>query len=497
MAQGNSPPPINASGDSATDPATDQEASTASGSAGRAAASQRRWLPALGVLILLAGLGFGWRWWQGQMAGGPPRGGAMAGGPQGAPVRIETATTETVLESSEFIGSLEADGSSTVRSEITGRISQIFVEEGERVTAGTPLVQLNPERRQADVAAVQAAVNSARALQANASAQLEALRAERVAQAADVELQGNNFRRVSGLVEAGALAQQDLDDAQRNRETAIAALNALDRRIDAAQASLDEARSGLEQAQANANRATTDLQDTLITAPFDGVVGNIPVSTGDVVSASDPLTTLTRNQVMTLRLSVPIERAPELSIGQRVELIDANGEVSQGGEITVISPNVEANAQTVGVSASFDNQGGLLRDGQFVQARLIWQEQPGVLVPSSAISRLAGESFIFVAEPASEANGDSPNGGAPPADAAPGGPPDAAAPENGNGQPLVAVQRQVRLGRLQGNSYQVLDGLEPGELVVVSGVLNLFDGSPISPIPGNGAALDSAAQMAP
>lgn len=424
----------------------------------------------------------------------------MAGGPQGSPVSLETATTETVRESSEFIGSLEADGSSTIRSEITGRISQIFVEEGERVTAGTPLVQLNPERREADVAAVQAAVNSARAIQANASAQLEALRAERVAQAANVELQDNNLRRVSRLVEAGALAQQDLEDAQRDRETAIATLNALDRRIDAAQASLDEARSGLDQAQANANRATTELQDTLITAPFDGVVGDIPVSAGDVVSTSDPLTSLTRNQVMTLRLSVPIERAPELRVGQRVELIDANGAANQAGEVTVISPTVEANAQTIQVSARFDNQGGQLRDGQFVQARLIWQEQPGVLVPSSAISRLAGESFIFVAEPAAEANGDSPNGGGPPPEAAPGGPPGADSGDNGNSQPLVAVQRQVQLGSIQGNSYPVIEGLEPGELVVVSGILNLFDGSPITPMPpngGNGAAPDPAAQMAP
>lgn len=421
---------------------------------------RNRWIAIMSAVILLTGLGFGWRWWVSSRSDVQ---GPAAGQPQGIPVRLETLETTTVENATDFIGSLESQRAVVLRPEVTGRVSRILVSSGDRVSAGTPLVQLRPDQQQANLASVQASINSARAIRANAQSQIEALEAERIAQQAEVDLQNEEFRRISVLVNQGALPRQQLDSVVRDRRTAQANLNAINRRIQAARASLQEAEAGLQQAQANAQRATAELQETTITAPFSGIVGDIPVRLGDVVTSSDTLTTVTQNNPLELRLSIPLERAPDLRQGQQVELTDTQGDIITTGEISFIAPRVDPNAQSILAKATFSNSEGRLRDGQFVRARVIWSEQPGVLIPTTAITRLAGEPFVFVAE-TPQPGGDAP-----------------AAPEGAPAPKLIARQRPVKLGSLQGNSYQVLSGVEPGDQVVVSGILNLMDGAPIIP----------------
>ena len=91
-----------------------------------------------------------------------------------------------------------------------------------------------------------------------------------------------------------------------------------------------------------------------------------------------------------------------------------------------------------------------MRSNQFTRARLIWNRKPGVLVPTTAISRVAGQDFVFIAE----------------------------TKEN---SPVVARQQPVKLGEIQGNSYQVIEGLKAGETIVTSGIQKLSNGAPIVP----------------
>ncbi|MEW5857039.1 MAG: efflux RND transporter periplasmic adaptor subunit [Cyanobacteriota bacterium] len=412
---------------------------------------KRRWLIALGVVLLFLGAGFGWRWWQSSRASNAqdaPSG--AAGQPQGVPVKLATVETATVRETSEFVGSLQAPRSVVLKPEIEGRVSQILVAEGDRVPAGKPLVQLSPDKRQAEVASVLQTVNAARASRANAVSEIKALEAERISLQAEVELQQENFRRISTLVQQGALARAELDRVTRDRRAATAALNAINQRIQAAQANLAEAEAGLQQAQANTTLANEQLKDATVVAPIAGVVGDIPVKLGEFVSKGDTLTTVTQNQSLDIELSVPIERAPELRLGQQVEGTDGQGNLLGTGKISFISPQVNTTSQNIRAKASFDNSQGQLRDGQFVRANVIWDEKPGILVPTTAISRLGGATFVFVAQKQGESK-------------------------------LVALQKPVKLGAIQGNNYHALEGLKPGEKIVISGILNLSNGTPIVP----------------
>jgi len=92
-----------------------------------------------------------------------------------------------------------------------------------------------------------------------------------------------------------------------------------------------------------------------------------------------------------------------------------------------------------------------LRASQFVRARIVWRTTPGIVIPVTAVLRINGQYFAFVAE---DANGK-----------------------------LVARQRAIKTGPIVGDAYAVLEGLKPNERVVVSGVQKLADGAPIAPAP--------------
>ena len=405
----------------------------------------QRWVYILLALLLLAGTGYGVRWWLGRSNASQSQG---RGGPMGVPVKLSTLETSILEESSEFVGALKAPRSANIRPEIEGRVARILVTEGDRVPAGRPLVLLSPEKRQAEFASVLQGVNVARASRANAFSQLQALEAERVSQQAEVELQQENYRRTATLVGQGALARAELDRVTRDRRAALANLNATNKRIEASQANLAEATAGLRQAEANAAVSQAELQDTLMRAPFAGVVGAIPVKVGDFVNKGDTLTSVTQNQVLEIEMAIPLERAPGLRLGQSVTGTDAQGKLLGTGQISFISPQVNSQSQTIQAKASFENTAGQLRDGQFIRARVLWGQRPGVLVPATAISRLAGEPFIFTAQ---------------------------AGPDN----KLVAKQNPVKLGAIQGNNYQVIDGVKSGDRIIVSGIQNLTEGAPI------------------
>jgi RND family efflux transporter MFP subunit len=414
------------------------------------------------------------------LVGACSRGGAPPGAakPPGVPVKLQRVETSTIEDSEDYFGKLEADRRVVLQPVVEGRVSQIFVSSGSRVAAGTPIVQIDPDKSQAEVSGAIANVNASRAALDNAQAQISSLEAERASAVADLELQNQQFTRISTLVSQGALAQQQLDQVTRDREKARADLNAIEKRIQAARASVDQANSTLKQAQANVTLRSEELKDTRVVAPIAGMVGDVTVKLGDSVNKDTSLTTITQNQTLNLQLRIPTARSSQLRVGTPVQLKSETGdEILATGRISFVSP--QANSALILAKASFANPEGILRDGQPVKARVIWNRTPGVLVPTTAVSRLGGEAFVFVAQKPEK--------------------PQQGQPQQGQAQQkppqLVAHQKPIKLGSIQGNNYQVIEGLKPGETIVVSGILNLTDNAPIipeTPTIGTGATPNKA-----
>ncbi|MEH2244241.1 efflux RND transporter periplasmic adaptor subunit [Nostoc sp.] len=491
---------------------------------------KRRWPLVLGIILLIAGVGFGWRWWQTSNARNAPDGaGAGAGQPMAIPVKLATVQNETVQESSEFIGSLEASLSVPIKPQVGGRVTEIFIQEGNRVQQGQVIISLQSDDAQALLRQKQAALQQAQANLAElkagtrtevvfqAKAQLDQAQAkyqdavsgslpQQIQQAeaqvnsakSDLVLAQARAKRYEELTKQGATSQDTLDEYVKNKASAEAAVVAAQKNLEELRknrtaniqqlgAALEQqkqfyrqqvngnrpediaqGRSQVSQAAAEVQSAQVQLQYTKVLAPFTGIVGNIPVKVGQYVGQGDQLTTLTKNDSLDLNISIPLNQAKKLRLGLPVQMLNAQGQPIARGKVSFISPNASLDSQTVLVKANFGNSRNRLLNLQSVQTRVIWDERPGILIPVTAISRLGGETFVFVAakapaqKPQAEASAQKPQAGAP---------------------SLVAQQKPVKLGVIQGNNYQVIEGLKTGDKIVVSGILSLSNNAPITPAP--------------
>uniref|UniRef100_A0A0C1N4H8 Hemolysin D n=1 Tax=Tolypothrix bouteillei VB521301 TaxID=1479485 RepID=A0A0C1N4H8_9CYAN len=414
---------------------------------------KRNWWLILGAIALLIGGGFGWRWWQNNNAQKQsPPGQSQS---QAVPVRISTVQTATIRDSAEFVANLESRRSVTLQPETQGRVSQIFVKPGNEVQTGTAIVQINPDEQQAALSGATAAVAASQAEVTSARATLSSLEAERLSNQSQLRLSQEQYQRYSNLATQGAVSRETRDQYLNQFQAARSSLAAINKKIEAQRAVVAQSEKAVQQAQANAQQSQAQLQNYRVTAPFAGTVGNIPVKVGDIVTTSTQLTTITQNQPLEVNISIPLQQASRVRVGTPVQLIDAQGQNIGTSKVFFISPQTANDTQSVLIKALFDNAKGQLRADSFVQARVIWEQRPGVLIPTEAISRVAGQTFVYVAQQ-QEQN------------------------QQGKTQ-LIARQKLVKLGDLQGNSYQVIEGLEPGEKIIVAGLLNLKNGASITP----------------
>jgi multidrug efflux pump subunit AcrA (membrane-fusion protein) len=374
---------------------------------------------------------------------------AKADQPAEVPVKLAAVTSGTLADSSDYIASLESRQSVTLQPRVQGQVAQILVKPGDEVAAGTPIIQIDPAQQRASVSSYVAAAESAQADTANAKETLRTYKAERLRRLADLKLSQTKYKRFSELYTSGAVSQDTLDQYRNTLEVAQASLGETEAKIRAQEAAIARSEKTLQQAQANTQQQQVQLQYFNITAPFNGKVGRIPVKVGDFVNTDTKLVTLTQNNQLEVNISIPSELASKVRIGTPVELLNTQGKKVGVSRVFFIAPNTSNDTQSVLVKSLFENSNGQLRADQQVTARIIWSNRPGVTVPATAISRVAGQNFVFVAE-----NKD---------------------------KGLVVRQQPVQLGSLQGNSYQVVDGLKAGERIAVTGLLKLSDGAKIVP----------------
>ncbi|MGB7085165.1 MAG: efflux RND transporter periplasmic adaptor subunit [Phormidesmis sp.] len=456
--------------------------------------SPRKLLGWLALVLLAAGAGF--ILWRAFFGRSEP---AMQG-PPAFPVDVERLQEESLEDSSEYVGILDAQAGVSLQPEADGRVVQIFVSSGDRVAAGDPIMQLSSQRSQADYNASLASISAARSARDTARAQLRAAEERQAQQQADLALQETDYARTLTLVERGALAQEQLDQVRRDRTVAQSALSSAVQEIDALAASLEQAEATLQQANANANATQQDLLDKTVTAPIDGIVGDIPIKLGDYVTAGSQLATITQNQDLDLEIAVPIDESSRLRAGLPVELmLFGSDQVIATGALQFISPTTDPGTQTVLAKARFSAPSQPLQDDQRLEVRIVWDERPGILIPTTAISRMGGETFVFVpGEPDPSAEGQTGAAGSSADESTEGtaGPPPSGVGAQAEGPPpVVARLKAVKLGDLQGNEYQVLDGLNPGDTVITSGLLNLQDGVPIDIQPADSRKTNESEAM--
>jgi RND family efflux transporter MFP subunit len=327
---------------------------------------------------------------------------------QAVPVKTAVIAAEAIPESSEYLATLKSRHSTVLNPQVEGQVTGIFVKSGDRVKAGTALMQIDPLKQQATVGSQDAA---------------------RAAQEANVHFAEIQWERAQKLFEAGVSSKQDYDQSKTN---------------------LDTAQHQLKSLEAQVQEQQVELRYYRVLAPTEGIVGDIPVRVGDRVTTATTLTTVDQPGPLEAYINVPVERSKDLKMGQKVELLDTQGNVVADSEIDFISSEVDNGTQSVLAKATVKNSADTLRAYQFARARIIWRVHDGPVIPVLAVQRINGQFFVFVVD--------------------------------GNGKSEVAHQKIVRLGEMTGNNYTVLDGLKNGDRVVIEGGQDLTDGTPVTEI---------------
>lgn len=256
-------------------------------------------------------------------------------------VRVAEAKSTAMREEVSAIGTLLADESITIRSEVDGRITQIHFREGEPVAKGAKLVSLNAAEIEAQLKAAQAdsTLNRTRLTRAE-------------------ELHGKNF------ISAQAL---------------------------------DEAREHLNQSAARAAEIQARLDKTLLRAPFSGVVGVRQVSVGAYVSKGQDIARLEGIGTLKVDFRVPEMFAGRLKPGQHVQVsVDTFPGEQFDGEIFAIEPAVEEQTRTVLLRARVPNPKARLKPGMFARvALLLGMRDAAIVVPEQAIVPRGQDFFVF------------------------------------------------------------------------------------------------------
>ena len=387
---------------------------------GGASRGRGRWVA---LVLLLAAVGSGWWYWRRPVAlsvKAVPVVSRTAGGAAGE---------DAVLNASGYV---TARRRATVSSRITGRVVSVHVEEGMSVTQGQVLARLEDSTARAMLQLAEAQRGSARAQLAETEVRIR-----------EAELA---FGRQQRLANEGVVAAADLD-------TATAQLDALRARLQAA-------REDVAVAERQVALRQTDLEDTVIRAPFSGKAVSKDAQPGEMISPVSAGGGFTRTGICTivdmtsLEIEVDVNESyiTRVSDGQPVRaVLDAYPDWSIPAHVITAVPTADRQKATVLVRIGFDALDPRLLPDMGVKVTFLKPETPAAAtveppalwVPTTAVRREGGQPYVFLA-----------TGGR-------------------------ASRRTVQVGRTSGADVEVRSGLSAGDRVIVGAPEGLADGSAI------------------
>ena len=354
---------------------------------------------------------------------------------QNGPARVEVdaVRTEPLTQTMPVLGRIVTRQHGPVAARVAGLVDRVAVEVGDRVDERDPLAWLDAEP-----------LTFERDL---AEAEYSAMLAEQKTERAQLELLEGARARLLGLVGSAAFPKAQLVDKENEIEVARS-------RIAAAGARIQQHRVKLQ-------RSARDLEDAVIRAPFTGVVSMRHVSPGAYIQVGDPVATLIDDRQLEIEVDVPSDRVAGLAPGTSISVLLDDGS-AHDAEVRAVVPeeNPLTRTRAVRLTPSFGVTAKPLAVGQSVTLDLpIGERRRVVTVDKDGIIQQPNGAVVYLVED------------------------------------TAAALRPVQLGEAVGGRFEVLGGLEPGDLVVVRGNERLRPGQPITypgaPEPVNGPKTES------
>ena len=374
------------------------------------------------------------------------------------PAAVEVTTAPAIMRELprffEATGSLTGDEQTDVSPQVAGKVVAIGVEMGSYVRRGQTIVRLDDVDAKLRVEQSQAQLDQAKAslrqaeekvgIRPGQSFDLNKLPEVSNARVA-LELAEKNFRRSEKLIESGDISRSvyDQQKAQRDqlKEQYEAALSLARQNY----AAVMTARANVANAVSQLNLARRNLSYSNVYSPIDGFVSDRPADLGEYVSTTSKVATVVRINPLRLRIDIPEQAIPAVSVGQSVSVTtSAWPDRNFSGRIARISPNVTPTSRTLTVEAEVENGSGMLKPGQFATVRILEPKAaPATLVPGRAVRTESGVSRVFVIK-------------------------------DGKAQ-----ERLVQLGQTEGDLVEIKSGVTAGENVATSNIEQLSDGTAV------------------
>jgi len=328
--------------------------------------------------------------------------------PQAMPVQTEIIAAAPVPEYDEYVSTIKSRRSATINPQVDGNLVKINVHSGDRVHAGEILMEIDPAKQEATVSSSHSTEQQKLAV---------------------FEYNQIEVERQRKLFDQGVTSRDAFDQAEQ---------------------AYKNSQADYESAVATTQSQKKQLGYYHLAAPFDGIVGDVPVHLGDYVSATTMLTTVDENRDLEAYIYIPTERVTQIRKGLPVVILDNQEHELARTAIDFVSPQVDNGLQGILAKAPVKADLSRIRNLQQIKARVIWTTSSIPVVPVLAVSRLGGQTFVYVA--------------------------------TNQGGKYFARQRPITIGDTVGNNYAVKSGLQNGDKVIVSGIQFLIDGAPVQPL---------------
>jgi membrane fusion protein, multidrug efflux system len=335
-------------------------------------------------------------------------------------------------------GTLMAEEQADVAAETAGRVVAAPIERGTPVSQGAELIRLSAaetdaqlKEAEANAAQIEArlGITSGGSFDVNAVPEVQNAKAS-------YELAQSEFARIKSLLDQRVVSQSEYDQRRTQMEASR-------QQYEAAKNGAAQQYQSLQAARARVSLARKAFADTVVRAPFNGVVAERVVSVGDYVTKGMKVAVVVRVNPLRVQLTVPEQFISAVGVGQPVGfVVDAYPGRQFEGRVKYVSPALQAAQRALTIEAEVPNAKGELKPGLFATARIEQQAKtPGVLVPASAVQTSGGTSRVFVV------NGDR------------------------------VEERIVTTGQAVDDTMEITRGLKAGERVATTNVTQLVDGS--------------------
>ena len=356
-------------------------------------------------------------------------------------VSAVSATEQPIARFIRATGSLMAEEQADVAAETAGRVIAAGIERGRPVSQGAELIRLSSaetdaqlKEAEANAAQIEArlGISGGAALDVNAVPEVQNAKA-------GADLAQAEFARIKSLLDQRVVSQSEYDQRRTQAEAAR-------QQYEASKNGALQQYQSLQAARARVSLARKAFGDTVVRAPFNGVVAERLVTVGDYVTKGMKVAVVVRVNPLRVQLTVPEQAVSSMAPGQPVTFeVDAYPGRQFEGRVKYISPALRADQRALTVEALVPNGDGVLKPGLFATARI---EQPGrtpgVLVPAVSVQTISGTSRVYVVA------GDR------------------------------AEERIVTTGETVGNLVEITKGLKAGERVATKNVAQLADGITVS-----------------